>query len=98
MYPPYVHFIKITMRSRIEANAEKSAEKLAETLKAKIKDVDIVGVAPSPMTKLRGYYRWNVIIRTKDRMGMVASLRTALHGFRKGSGVFMAVDVDPMTM
>lgn len=98
MYPPYVHFIKITMRSRIEANAEKAAEKLAETLKARIKDVDIVGVAPSPMTKLRGYYRWNVIIRTKDRMGMVAGLRTALHGFRKGSGVFMAVDVDPMTM
>ncbi len=98
LFPPYVHFVKITMRSRKEENAQKAAEKLADTLRAKIKDVDIVGVAPSPMTKLRGYYRWNVILRTKDRQDIVAKLRVALHGFRKGTGVYMAVDVDPMNM
>lgn len=98
MYPPYVHFVKITLRSRKEENAQASAEKLAQTLKTKIKDIDIVGVAPSPMTKLRGYYRWNVIIRAKTRPDIVTKLRDGLKGFRKGTGVFMAVDVDPMAM
>ncbi|MDD3089309.1 MAG: primosomal protein N', partial [Candidatus Omnitrophica bacterium] len=98
MFPPYTHFVKITLRSRKEENAQASSEKLAETLKKKIKDIDIVGVAPSPMAKLRGYYRWNVILRAKDRPEIVIKLREGLKGFRKGSGVFMAVDVDPQTM
>ncbi|MBD3426347.1 MAG: primosomal protein N' [Candidatus Omnitrophica bacterium] len=97
-FPPYVHLIKITVRSRKEENAEKVAERLARTLMKKIKGLDMLGPAPSPMTKLRGYYRWNVLIKTEDRQTMVKQLRSALKGFRKGSGVYMAVDVDPMSM
>jgi primosomal protein N' (replication factor Y) len=97
-FPPYVSLIKITIRSRKEENTEKSIERLAKNLRKKIKDIDMLGPAPSPMTKLRGYYRWNIIIKTEDRASMVKKLRAALKGFRKGSGVFMAVDVDPMSM
>jgi primosomal protein N' (replication factor Y) (superfamily II helicase) len=97
-FPPFVNLVKITLRSRIEKNVEMSAEKLAERLEKKIPGVDIIGPAPSPMAKLRGYYRWNVLIKTQDVDKLVKELRTALKGFRKGSGVFMAVDVDPMSM
>ncbi len=98
LFPPFVHLVKITLRSRIEENAVKTAARLADRLKEKVPGIDFIGPAPSPMLKLRGYYRWNVIVRTKDRDGTTRKLREALKGFRKGSGVFMAVDVDPMTM
>jgi primosomal protein N' (replication factor Y) len=98
LFPPFVNLVKITLRARKEENVVKSAEKLAELLRKKLKDPDMIGPAPAPMPKLRGYYRWNVLIKAKDRLGIVKELRKALHGFRKGSGVFMAVDVDPMTM
>ena len=97
-FPPYVSLIKITLRSRKEENVEKAIGRLANNLRKKIKDIDMLGPAPSPMTKLRGYYRWNVLIKTEDREDMIKKLRFALKGFRKGSGVFMAVDVDPMSM
>jgi primosomal protein N' (replication factor Y) len=97
-FPPYVSLVKITLRSRKEENVEKAIGRLANNLRKKIKDIDMLGPAPSPMTKLRGYYRWNVLIKTEDRADMVKKLRSALKGFRKGSGVFMAVDVDPMSM
>ncbi|MBU0571597.1 MAG: primosomal protein N' [Candidatus Omnitrophica bacterium] len=97
-FPPFVNLVKITLRSRKEENVAKSAEALAERLGKKMPGVDIIGPAPSPMAKLRGYYRWNVLIKTKDIDKLVKELRGALSGFRKGHGVFMAVDVDPMSM
>jgi primosomal protein N' len=50
------------------------------------------------MARLRGYFRWNVIIRTSSREKAVRDLRKALKGFRKGSGIDLAVDVDPASM
>ena len=97
-FPPFVDLIKITVRSRKDDNAAATAERLVKLLQKKIPGTDITGPVPAPMARLRGYYRWNVLIKTNDREGMVAGLRVALKGFRKGSGVFMAVDVDPMSM
>lgn len=98
LFPPFVSMVKLTVRSKKEENAIKAIERLEKTLKKKMPDVDMLGPAPSPMAKLRGFYRWNILLRAEDRETIVKPLRSALKGFRKGSGVFLAVDVDPMTM
>jgi len=98
-FPPYTNLIKITVRSRKEENAIKAIERLHARLGSKVDAVsEIIGPAPAPMAKLRGYYRWNVLLKTRDIQNAALSLRTVLKGFRKGSGVFMAVDVDPMSL
>ena len=98
LFPPFVNLVKVTLRSRKEDSAQKSAERLAKLLLKRMPDVDMLGPAPSPMPKLRGYYRWNILIKAKGRPGIVGKLHKAMKGFRKGTGVFMAVDVDPMSM
>ena len=98
LFPPFTSLVKITLRARIEDNVIRVSERLAENLKKKIPGINMTGPVPSPMAKLRGYYRWNILIKAESRESIVESLRKALKGFRKGSGVFMAVDVDPMTM
>ncbi|MFH1846966.1 MAG: primosomal protein N' [Candidatus Omnitrophota bacterium] len=97
-FPPFSSLVKITLRSRSEETVIKISEKLASTLESKMDGVDMLGPVPAPMPKMRGYYRWNILIRTTDRKTIVSGLRKALKGFRKGSGVFIAVDVDPMSM
>jgi len=97
-FPPFVHIIKITLRARKEESVVKSAERLAQRLRKKIQEDRIMGPAPSPMARLRGYYRWNILIKAKDMDATIKDLRGLLRGFKKGTGVFMAVDVDPMTM
>ncbi|MFH1837622.1 MAG: primosomal protein N', partial [Candidatus Omnitrophota bacterium] len=98
LFPPFTNLVKITLRGRKEENVVKSIERLAELLKKRLTKIDMLGPAPSPMTKLRGYYRWNILLKTKDRESIVRELKEALKGFRKGTGVLMAVDVDPMNM
>ena len=98
LFPPFVSLAKITLRGRKEENVIKSTERLAKLLRKKTPGLGIIGPAPSPMPRLRGYYRWNILVKAKDRGEVVKALRKALKGFRKGTGVYMAVDVDPMSM
>ena len=97
-FPPFTNLVKITLRSRIEEKVIKTAEKLAKLLGEEISEKDMLGPAPSPMVKLRGYYRWNILIKSNSREAIVKKLKTTLKGFRKGSDVFMAVDIDPMSL
>jgi len=97
-FPPFTNLVKITLRSRIEEKVIKIAEKLAKLLREEISEKDMLGPAPSPMVKLRGYYRWNILIKSNSREAIVKKLKTILKGFRKGSDVFMAVDIDPMSL
>ncbi len=97
-FPPFTNLVKLTIRSKKEENVIKFSENLAKLLKKRIPEVDMIGPVPSPMVKLRGFYRWNILIRCSSRPEIVKKLRMALKGFRKASGVFMAVDVDPMTL
>ena len=97
-FPPFTTLVKMTLRSRNEEIVERSAERLAKLLLKRMPGIDILGPAPSPMAKLRGYYRWNILIKADDRASIVKKLRVAIKGFRKGTGVLIAIDVDPMTM
>jgi primosomal protein N' (replication factor Y) len=97
-FPPFTRLIKVTLRARSEELTRTNCEAFAERVKKNIPGVDIMGPAPSPLAKLRGYYRWNVLIKVKDMEGMLAPLRKTLEGFKKSPGVLMAVDVDPMSM
>ena len=98
MFPPYVNLVKITVRGRKEENVVKSIERLELLIKKRLPKADMLGPAPAPMTKLRGYYRWNILFKGKDREEMVRDLKKAVKGFRKGTGIYMAVDIDPVSM
>jgi len=98
MFPPFTSLIKITLRAMSEDRVIDSAERLTKKIIQKMPGYDVFGPVPSPMSKLRGFYRWNILVKSKDRVKMVKDLKKAIKGFRKGSGVFMAVDVDPMSM
>ncbi len=58
----------------------------------------VAGPAPAPIARMRGYFRYNILLKGKDRVAMCGLLRKVLGAFRKPSGVLIAVDVDPISM
>jgi len=98
LFPPFRHIIKLTMRSRSERGVIKAVEALKAYLVDKVEDLEIVGPAPSPISKIRGFYRWNILLKGKNRSLMCDILKKALKGYRKPMDVFLAVDVDPMSL
>lgn len=96
--PPFTHIAKITIRSKNEKLTEETASKIAAELKAVIKDMELLGPAPAPVARIRGFYRWNVLLKAKDRSIITSELRKYLPQMKRSKGVFIAVDVDPMSM
>ena len=95
-YPPFRRFVKLTYEHTSRYTAQIEATIMAERLERVIQeqemlDSDLVGPAPAFMERLRGRYRWQVLVRSPDpRPALSALLEDDLpRGW--------AIDVDPMT-
>ena len=98
MFPPFVSLVKVVVRARNEEFTQKTASDLAEAIRSEDKTALIGGPAPAPISRIRGYYRYNIILKGADKAVMCALLKKVLASFRKPHGVLIAVDVDPISM
>ncbi|MEA3560533.1 MAG: primosomal protein N' [Candidatus Omnitrophota bacterium] len=98
-FPPYYHLVNLIFRGRQEKDVIKSAKVLAKTLrKAKPKGIKIIGPASLPLSKLRGNFRWHIILKGKEVALINKFLHQKLKKFKSASGVIFKVDVDPVSM
>ncbi len=98
LFPPFVNLVKVTVRARNDELTLKVAEELTDAIKSENKELKVAGPAPAPIARMRGYFRYNILLKGKDRAAMCALLRKVLGSFRKPHGVLIAVDVDPISM
>lgn len=98
LYPPFVNLIKVTVRARNDELTLKTAQNLADAIKGEDKELKVAGPAPAPIARMRGYFRYNILLKGNDRAAMCVLLRKVLGVFRKPHGVLIAVDVDPISM
>jgi primosomal protein N' (replication factor Y) len=99
MFPPFVHLAKITVRARNEAAAENAAKELAEAVRPKMGEgVMMGGPAPALISRMRGYYRYSIMLKAATRLELCALLKKVFAGYRRPGGILIAVDIDPMTM
>jgi primosomal protein N' (replication factor Y) len=86
----------------VAAMAERAAQELrrrAEDLKGDL--MRVLGPAPAPIERLRGRYRWQVVMRSTEAAAMRAALASmqAQLGCRDArGGVFVGIDLDPVNM
>ncbi|HTY81339.1 MAG TPA: primosomal protein N' [Dehalococcoidales bacterium] len=90
--PPYTRLARLIFSHTNEAACQRQAEKMRdELLKEKdrrgIGDISIIGPAPAFLSRLRGRYRWHIIVRGKDPGTFIAPLT-----FGQG----WVVDIDPV--
>jgi primosomal protein N' (replication factor Y) len=92
-YPPYGKLARLVYTSPSDERAEAAANVLARHLRhkaeARAASVDVLGPAPCFVHKVRGRYRWQVLLRGDD-------LAPVLDGLAAGAG--WALDVDPMSV
>jgi len=98
LYPPFVNLVKITVRARNDELTLKAAQSLAEAIRDEDKELKTAGPTPAPIVRMRGYFRYNILLKGADRGAMCGLLRKVLGSFRKPHGVLVAVDVDPISM
>ena len=93
-YPPFRRFMKCTFTHRDRYTTQVEATSLAGRLETLIRELDlpqsdIVGPAPAFLERLRGSYRWQVIVRGPELRPLLHALvhEDLPHGW--------AIDIDP---
>ncbi|MFO7917295.1 MAG: primosomal protein N' [Anaerolineae bacterium] len=93
-YPPLSRIVKLLYVHSNAQKAEREAERLHRILEHRIArlglpQVDLIGPAPAFFSRLRGKYRWQILVRGKDPHRLLRHMRFPL-GWR--------VDVDPVSV
>ncbi|MFV1857896.1 MAG: primosomal protein N' [Anaerolineales bacterium] len=70
-YPPYKRLARLIFRHTSEEAAQSAAERMAGSLEARIRELglrraDLIGPVPAYFRRVRGEYRWMVVIRASD--------------------------------
>lgn len=90
-YPPFSQLIRLLCENKNEEKAKREAKILADKLKS---EVEILGPSPCFYHKLRGKYRWQIIIRVKNQKSKIKNLTNLLKTLPSD----WTIDVDPETL
>jgi primosomal protein N' (replication factor Y) len=101
-YPPFGYLARIVVRSETQSKAEQMADHIAEQIQAASADlkmeVSILGPAPAPVEKLRGKYRFHMLL-SSDFEGILQQIvRRAQSTVKTIDDIQWIVDVDPQDM
>jgi primosomal protein N' (replication factor Y) len=98
-YPPFSHLVCITVRGRVEEKVAFSAESFAKKLRSKLAtSVALGGPTPAPLAKAKGFYRYQIIMRSATTRSMAMPLKETIQEFRWPEDVTFAVDVDALSL
>jgi primosomal protein N' (replication factor Y) len=105
-YPPFTRLALLTVQGKkaeqVEQAASGTVRELAKTVKSKNMGdhLRILGPAPAPRSRLKGYYRWQILLKSYGRRPLAEVVAEVRAGFSKKwrNGVALLVDMDPVGM
>ena len=103
-YPPLGSVARIIIRGTVEKNAETVAATLRDRLDSARKSLDatvrILGPAPPPMAKLRGKFRFHILLQSTNSEELGETIRRATDSFTiaEKDDVQYVVDIDAIDM
>jgi primosomal protein N' (replication factor Y) len=98
-YPPFTHLVCLQVQGRDETRVRTALDDFYKRLHPHLSpEVTITEPAPAALAKAKGFYRFQMLLRTTRIMGMTETLRRTLDEFKWPSGVDCATDVDAMSV
>ena len=100
-FPPFTRLIRLVFRARSSAKSRSAAAGFAQILSEQEEagtDVEILGPVECPLSVIAGNHRNHLIFRSRNFKNVHALVRQSLQRFQTPSGVYVEVDVDPVSL
>jgi len=100
-FPPFTRLIRLVFRARSSAKSRSAAAGFAQILSEQEEagtDVEILGPVECPLSVIAGNHRNHLIFRSRNFKHVHALVRQSLQRFQTPSGVYVEVDVDPVSL
>jgi len=98
-YPPFSRFANIVCVDEESREARRKAQVVAEACRrCAPREVEVIGPAPAPLSRLKGLYRFHVVLRAPVDAPLSEIVRGALATLAAEDRRRTVVDIDPMSM
>jgi primosomal protein N' (replication factor Y) len=97
-YPPYTHLTCITLRGKNDPEVGKAAGEFFQWLEKNANGVALSPAMPAPISRMRGEYRWQILLRSARVKVMNDSIREASRMMKWPKTVKVTVDVDAASL
>lgn len=106
-YPPFMEIINIIVRGKDERCVIDVIQEVYKILNSFFKyltgkdDIIILGPSVAPIPKIKGMYRWQILIKTNDINNSLEVLRKIsdkYFNYYKKKGVFINIDINPQNI
>jgi len=98
-YPPFSHLVCITVKGGSAGKTSFCTEALLKKLKGRLSEnVIISDVTPAPLSKAKGYYRFQIMMRCASPSRMAVPVNEIVKQFKFPDGVGCSVDVDALNL
>ncbi|MFT5299656.1 MAG: primosomal protein N' (replication factor Y) [Mariniblastus sp.] len=101
-YPPFGFQARIVVRGEIQSKAEQMADHIADEIQSASEilasDVAVLGPAPAPVEKLRGKFRFHMLLSSGTPGELQNVIRRAQTTIKSIDDVQWIVDIDPQDM
>ena len=99
-FPPFSRLVRLVFRSASETKAREAAEQAARSIadSSDPRAIEILGPAECPLAKIAANFRCHILLRGKKLSYMQHIVRSFLAAYKTPSGVYIEVDVDPISL
>jgi primosomal protein N' (replication factor Y) len=99
MYPPFARMALVRIEGDDAEQVSLSARKIAGVLDqvAKPESLRVLGPAPAPIERIKHRYRWQVLLKARERHELRAAL-AAVASYPAQDGIGVGIDIDPVNM
>jgi primosomal protein N' (replication factor Y) len=104
-YPPFSRLVHLRLEGAKPREIEIQAKSLGEWLREQCRrkaatygEIEVLGPAPAPILKLRGRYRWQILLKGKHAPSLLALAAGAQALIPRTSRARLHIDVDPYSM
>ncbi|HAA72356.1 MAG TPA: primosomal protein N', partial [Planctomycetaceae bacterium] len=101
-YPPFGRMIRLVMQGPQEKTTEIFSEQLSDQLTAAIADstetVRLLGPAPAPISKLRGRFRFHLLLQAASGKTLRSLVAATLQDIKCPGDLQLMIDVDPLSL
>jgi primosomal protein N' (replication factor Y) len=100
-YPPFVRLACVRAESPEEEEARLAAVELADRFAKAAKEIKVLGPNKAPLFRLRGAYRYIILLKMRGAGKLNEAVRSVLRAVReerRGWKARIVVDVDPVSL
>jgi len=101
MYPPFTEMLRMVLLSEEENEGWEGILEISKGLRSGPLGVEMLGPAPAPLFKIKGFYRYHLILKGKSLDNISDRVREVTRSFRlskRGKKSRLIVDFNPAVM